>query len=374
MTDIKATRRDVLAGGLAIAAASVAPHSEAKEMSKENYRCYELGDQSGIGAISMTSRELNDPGPGQVVIRTKAAALNYRDLLFAAGQYGQGAPTSRIPLSDGAGDVVAVGYGVTHIQPGDRVTAPHFVNWLDGEFEPSVFAADLGISADGWLSEMVTLPARSLVKLPDGMRYESAAALGVAGITAWRVLEVLGEIKSGDTVLTLGTGGVSIMALQIASINGARVVITSSSNDKLELAKRLGADVTINYRETPDWENAVREATGGRGADIVVETVGAATLAQSIAACAPNARIGLLGVLAPSPREMPDLIPMYGMNITVQGVTSGSRRMLEHLLRASAANGMQPHVDKVFGFDQVIEAYEYLKKAGHVGKVLISAG
>lgn len=342
-------------------------------MNNEEYRCYELGDQSGISAIGVADRTARDPGPGEVLIRTKAAALNYRDLLFAAGQYGQGAPPNRIPLSDGAGEVVAVGEGVTQFQPGDRVTAPHFIDWLDGEFEPSVFAADLGISADGWLSELVWLPARSLVKLPEGMRYESAAALGVAGITAWRVLEVLGNIKSGDTVLTLGTGGVSIMALQIASMNGARVAITSSSDDKLELAKRLGADITVNYRREPEWENAVRAATGGRGVDIVVETVGAATLAQSIRACAPNARIGLLGVLAAAPEKMPDLIPLYSMNITVQGVTSGSRRMLDNLLRACAANGMTPHIDKVFGFDQAVEAYEYLGKAGHVGKLIIAA-
>ena len=343
------------------------------EWAGQDYRCYELGDQSGIGAIGAVSRTARAPAADEVLVRTKVAALNYRDLLLAAGQYGPGTPASRVPLSDGAGEVLAVGEGVTEVQAGDRVTAPHFIDWLDGDFETGVFAADLGISTDGWLSELVWLPARSLVKLPEGMRYESAAALGVAGITAWRVLEVLGNIKSGDTVLTLGTGGVSIMALQIAGMNGARVAITSSSHDKLELAKRLGADITVNYREQPEWHDAVRAANGGRGVDIVVETVGAATLEKSLLACAPNARIGILGVLAPAPEKMPDLMPLYGNNITIQGVTSGSRRMLDNLLRASAANGMQPHVDKAFGFDQALEAYEYLQAAGHVGKIVITA-
>jgi NADPH:quinone reductase-like Zn-dependent oxidoreductase len=246
------------------------------------------------------------------------------------------------------------------------------VHWLDGEYDPAIFGADLGNSRDGWLSEFILLPADALVKLPDRMSYEAAAALGAAGITAWTVLQTLGEMKPGDTVLTLGTGGVSILALQIASIAGARVAITSSSDDKLAIARELGADITVNYRKDPDWAATVRAATGGRGVDIVVETVGLATLEQSLSACAPNARVGLLGALGGRPADGVQLGSLILGNVILKGITSGSRRMLADLLAAFDSNDEQPKIDRVFPFAETPAALDYLANARHVGKIVIA--
>ena len=237
-----------------------------------------------------------------------------------------------------------------------------------------MFAGDVGNSIDGWLQDQMVLPAAALVKLPAKMGYEEAAALGAAGITAWAVIEPLGRVKSGDVVLTLGTGGVAILALQIAKMSGATVAITSSSDDKLAVCRELGADITVNYRTTPAWQDAVLAATGGRGADIVVETVGLSTLSQSLACCAPNARVGLLGGLGGPPPGGPNLGPLIGKNVVLKGITSGSRRMLEDLLRAVDANGVKPKIDKVFPFEQARAALDYLATGGHVGKIVIRHG
>ena len=335
----------------------------------ENVPTYTVGNQQGIDSLSRGERSFEPPAAGEVLVRTRAAALNYRDIMILEGRYGARKPTDRIPIGDGAGDVVAVGSQVTNVSVGDRVTAPHFTLWNDGAYDPAIFAGDLGNTADGWLSEMIRLPGAACVKLQDSMTYESAAALGAAAITAWRVLEVLGNIKAGDTVLTLGTGGVSIMALQLAKMNGATVAITSSSDEKLQLARELGADVTVNYRTEPAWDKAVVDQTGG--ADIVVETVGLATLDQSIDACAPNARIGYLGALGGLPKELPNLGGAILKNAVIQGITSGSRRMLDDMLRACTVNGLEPHVDRVFAFDEASEALNYLAKGRHVGKIVL---
>ncbi|RMF98169.1 MAG: NAD(P)-dependent alcohol dehydrogenase [Gammaproteobacteria bacterium] len=374
------TRRDTIAGALSLAAASLASeratagNGERSPWQGRRYRRWEIGPLAGPRGLRLVERRAQAPGPGQVLVEMRAAALNHRDLMIVAGRYGRPQPPERVPLSDGAGVVVAVGPGVTDVAVGDRVTAPHFLEWLDGDYDPAIFAADLGNTADGWLSELVTLPAQSLLTLPDGLDFSDAAALGAAGITAWTVLVNLGRIKAGDTVLTLGTGGVSILALQIAKMFGAKVAITSSSNDKLDLARRLGADITVNYRERPDWEVAVREANDGHGVDIVVETVGVATLGRSLACCAPNARIGLLGALGGQAQEPPDLMPMLLGNLLLKGITSGSRRMFADLLRACGLNGVKPHIDRRFDFDEARAAWEYLAGGGHVGKLIVSRG
>ncbi|MFK7957103.1 MAG: NAD(P)-dependent alcohol dehydrogenase [Lysobacterales bacterium] len=335
-----------------------------------NVSAFEIGDQAGISSLKRTTRDIAAPGPFEVLVKTHAAALNYRDIMVLEARYGAKKPENRVPLGDGAGEVMAVGDQVHGVAVGDRVTAPHFSLWTDGDYSPAIFAADLGNTADGWLSEIVRLPANACVKIPDAISYESAAALGAAAITAWRVIEVLGDVKAGDVVLTLGTGGVSIMALQLASINGATVAITSSSNKKLELARSLGADITINYRERPDWENAVVEQTGG--ADVVVETVGLSTLDQSLTACAPNARVGFLGALGGMPDKGPALTAMLLKNVMIQGITSGSRKNLADVLRACATNNVQPHIDRRVAFGEAPEALAYLAKGQHVGKVVIT--
>lgn len=332
---------------------------------------YEIGPQQGLDSLVSRDRPAPVPGPGQALVAVKAAALNHRDLMIVASRYGKPKPPERIPLGDGAGEVIAVGAGVTAVKPGDRVTAPHFTRWIDGQYDPAIFEGDAGNSMDGWLAEQVVMPAAALVKIPAELTFDEAAALGGAGITAWTVIRTLGQAKPGDTVLTLGTGGVSILALQIARMFGARVAITSSSDEKLAAARKLGAEITVNYRSNPQWEQAVLAATGGRGVDIVVETVGVATLGQSMACSAPNARIGLLGALA-QPESPPNLNALIGKNIVLKGITSGSRRMLEDLLQAAAVNGMHPVIDRRFPFAQAKAAYQYLQAGEFVGKVVIT--
>ena len=332
---------------------------------------FEAGAQQGLASLKRSRRPRPAPGHGEVLVRSHAAALNHRDLLIMEQRYGAPKPADRVLASDGAGEVVAVGPGVRGVTVGMRVTAPHFTGWSDGEFEPGVFAEDMGVTRDGWLAEYVLLPAAAAVEIPGELGFADAAALGTAGITAWHVLARLGEIKAGDLVLTLGTGGVSTLALQIASLHGARVAITSSKDEKLALARDLGADITVNYRSTPDWGRAVREANGGRGVDIVVETVGLSTLPMSLATCAPNARVGLLGGLGGRPEGPTDLLAMIPGNLVLKGITSGSRRMLSELLGAFASNGVRPHIDRRFAFAETPSALAYLQSGGHVGKIVI---
>lgn len=372
----KLDRRQALAAGLSAAAGALAPASgaiSAPGSLPARQQVWQLGsEQRGPASLERVSRTLDAPASGEAVVQVRAAALNNRDLQLLRQAYGPVQPAERIPVGDGAGEVVAVGAGVEGVSPGLRVTAPHFVGWLDGAYRPEAFAADLGITRDGWLAEYITLPAAALVPVPENMSFEEAAALGAAGITAWRVLVEFAGLRAGDTVLALGTGGVATLGLQITRMHGARVAITSSSDDKLAVARELGAEITANYRNEPDWDRAVLEATGGRGVDIVLETVGFGTLPQSLRCCAPNGRIGVLGSLDPGGDRVPNLSTMLLRNLRVEGVTSGSRRMLAELLQACAVNGIRPHIDRRFGFDEAREALEYLAGGEHVGKVVIS--
>ena len=371
MREFDPTRRAALGSGMALLAAAPLVAAQAASRPGATMQAYQVGRQQGIDSLSLAERAVPHAGPGEVIIGVRASALNHRDLSILAGQYGAAKPPQRVPVGDGAGIVLECGPGVSTVQVGDRVTAPHFTPWLDGDYDPGVFAADLGNTRDGWLAERIVLPAAALVQLPASMSFEDAAALGAAGITAWAVLVSLGRIRAGDTVLTLGTGGVSMLALQIAKISGARVAITSSSDEKLELCRALGADITVNYRRTPAWHETVREATGGRGVAIVVETVGLSSLAQSLACCAPNARVGLLGALGGATPGPTSLGPLILNNIVLKGITSGSRRMLDDLLRASAANGLRPRIDRRFKFGEAREALRHLESGDHVGKVVI---
>ncbi|MCB1623896.1 MAG: NAD(P)-dependent alcohol dehydrogenase [Pseudomonadales bacterium] len=368
------SRRGLIMAGVGLAASTQAVGATASSGSNRSgyaaVSAYQIGAQAGLDSLTRVKRNFTAPGPFEVLVRSRAAALNYRDLMILAGRYGSRKPVDRVPVGDGAGDVVAVGEQVTAVAVGDRVSAAHFTSWLAGDYQPSAFTADLGNTADGWLSEIVRLPANACVQLPESMSYQSAAALGAAGITAWRVLHVFGQIKAGDTVLTLGTGGVATLALQIAKMAGAKVVITSSSDQKLTIARSLGADVTVNYRRDPAWEKVVTNDAGG--VDIVVETVGLQTLDQSLACCAPNARIGLIGALGGTPSQLPGLAGLVTKNVQLQGVTSGSRAMFSDLLRAYVVNAAEPHVDRVFGFDEARSALDYLAKGEHVGKLVIS--
>jgi NADPH:quinone reductase-like Zn-dependent oxidoreductase len=340
-------------------------------------KVYEIGAQEGLDSLRRAERAPAEPGPGQALLRVRAVCLNHRDLLIVSGRYGPRRPAERVPVSDGIGEVLALGPGaaaVPGLVPGQRVICPHFVNWLDGDFSPGVFAADLGVTLDGWLAEQIVVPASALVVVPDTLSDSQAAALPAAGLTAWNALVEVGRVLAGERVLLLGTGGVSMLALQIARLCGARVAITSSSDDKLARARALGADITINMQRQPDWAAALLQADPA-GADLVLETGGMASLSTSISAAAPNGRIVLIGALgAPAglaTAVLPNFSSIIGKNLQLRGITAGSRSMLARLLRAAAAQGLSPVIDREFGFDEAAQAYAHLASGQHLGKVLI---
>ena len=301
-------------------------------------------------------------------MRYRANSLNYRDLVIVNGEYGLAKAPERIPVSDGAGEVIAVGEGVTEIASGDRVMVSFFTGWLDGEFRRHYFGTDLGGGCDGTLTELGVVPASSLVVLPDELSYAQAACLPCAALTALVLMVEFGRMKAGDTVLVLGTRGVSIFGLQFAVMMGARAVITSSSDEKIARAKDLGAEIGVNYANDPAWGESVRALTGG--ADIVVETGGAATLEQSCAAAAYNARIGLIGVLGGVGQKIDPLMLLW-KSIHLKGVEVGSRRSLMDMTKAIALNGLEPVIDRSFAFAEAPDAYRYLASGAHFGKIVI---
>jgi NADPH:quinone reductase-like Zn-dependent oxidoreductase len=332
-------------------------------------KVWEIGAQDGIASLRKATRPDPETIAGHAIIKVHASALNHRDLMITQKKYGGAKPDTRVPLSDGAGEVIAVGAGVTNVKIGDRIVANMFANWVDGPWIPGLFAADYGNTRDGWASERIAAPAASLSKIPAHLSWEEAATLPSAGVTAWNTLNVLGRLKAGDTVLVLGTGGVSVMGLQLAKAGGAKVIVTSSSDDKLAKAKTLGADILINYKTTPDWEKEVMSATDGYGADIILETVGTTSLTKSLQAAAYGARIGLIGGLDAS--QPPQIFPLVSKNAILGGITVGSRRMLDDMLAAVDVEKIKPVVDKVFTFDDLPKAYQYLDSASHFGKVVV---
>lgn len=335
-------------------------------------KVWEVGAQAGIGSLRRATRPAPETQAGHAVIRVRASALNHRDLMIAAKRYGGPKPETRVPLSDGAGEVIAVGEGVSTVKVGDRVVANMFAHWVDGPWVPGLFSSDFGNTRDGWAAERISAPAASLAVVPDHLSWEDAATLPSAGVTAWNTLHVLGRMKAGDTVLVLGTGGVSIFGLQLAKAGGARVIVTSSSDAKLARARQLGADILINYKTTPDWDNEVMAATGGYGADIILETAGTGSLTKSLQAAAFGARIGLIGGLDAS--QPPQIFPLVAKNALLGGITVGSVKMLKDMLACIAATKLKPVVDKVFAFDDLPKAYEYLAGAAHIGKVVVRHG
>jgi NADPH:quinone reductase-like Zn-dependent oxidoreductase len=311
------------------------------------------------------------PGPGQVLVRIHAASLNYRDLLLASARYPLGQPKYPIvPLSDGAGEVIDVGEGVTRWSRGDRVAGAFFQRWPDGRFDAGAAASALGGAIDGVLAESVVFEERGLVRIPSALSYEEAATLPCAGVTVWVVLMVLGSLKAGETVLAMGTGGVSIFALQLAKMAGARVILTSSHDTKLQRGKALGADFVINYRTTPDWGTRARELTGGRGVDHLLEVGGAATLPVSLSAVRDGGHLTIVGLLTGA---MPDreAAAKSGRDVRVDSVYVGSTRHFEEMNDAIERSGLHPVVDRVFSFADARAAFEYLETGAHFGKVVI---
>ncbi len=324
----------------------------------------------GFDALSAVERPEPVPGAGEVVIRMRAASLNYRDLQIVRGEYGD-LSLPVIPASDGAGDIVAIGAEVTAFQVGDRVSPIMVPDWLAGAPAAQNSRKRLGSALDGVLAEYVRVPERSLVKLARHMTYLEAATLPVAGVTAWEALFVRGRLQPGETVVVQGTGGVSIFALQLAHAAGARVIVTSSSDEKIARACALGASDGINYRSTPEWHEQVLRLTDGRGADHVIDVVGGKNLARSIAASKIGGTVSLVGYLDGFHADL-DLPLVLRRVVTLHGMSVGSRASFEALVAACEANALRPAIDRVFPFAEARAALEYLALGRHFGKVAIS--
>lgn len=349
-------------------------------------KAYELGDRKN-GALTLHRVERPDPVPGhgEAVMKVRATGLGARDISIIRSAWPPAEkrpwqnppPPSRIPLQDGAGEVIAVGPGVNRVRVGDRVMATHYPKYIDGAWDFDAMAhTDFGDVLDGFLAEQALVPAEALVKIPAGLSYEQAAPLQSSGLTPWRALTVEAKTQPGETVLTLGSGNVSVFGLQIAKMLGARVIVTSSSDEKLEKLRALGADITINYRRNPDWDQEVMEKTGGRGADVVLNTIGYPTLEKCLLCCASNARVMHIGArpvvgASATPIAFSSLPNLIAKCVTIKGFTVGSRRMFEEFVRAVEVNRIRPVIDRVFAFDQVLDAIRYYESGEKIGKVVI---
>ncbi|WP_396273447.1 NAD(P)-dependent alcohol dehydrogenase [Hyphomonas sp.] len=323
----------------------------------------------GLGNLIIENRPDPKPRAGEVLVRVRASSLNYHDFIVALG--GIPTPDGRIPMSDGAGEVVAVGEGVTKWKTGDKVISLFFPNWQSGQVEAAGFASVPGDGADGFGCELYAGPETAFTRMPKGWTFDEAATLPCAALTAWRGMYVETRTKPGDWVLVQGTGGVSIFALQFAKATGARVIATSSSEAKMEKLRALGADHVINYKETPDWGKKAFELTGGRGVDEVVEIGGPGTMAQSINACRPGGHISLIGVLTGVSGEVPTAA-LFSRNITLSGITVGSRRHQEDMVDAIDATGFKPVIDSRFPLDQIAAAFAHQASQQHFGKIVLT--
>jgi NADPH:quinone reductase-like Zn-dependent oxidoreductase len=331
-------------------------------------KCQVIPVPKGIDSLSMTERPEPTPGPRQVLVRVHATSLNYRDLLTIEGKSARAAPKpDLIPLSDGAGEVVAVGPGVNRVKTGDRVAGCFMQRWFGGPINERVGASAMGGAIDGMLTDFAVLEEDGVVKLPAHLSYEEGATLPCAGVTAWNALVEIGQMKSGETIVVLGSGGVSIFALQFARLAGARVIAA-----KAERLRAMGAEAVVDYRKTPDWDQEVLKLTGGRGADIVVEVGGAGTLPRSFNAVRLGGTISVIGLLTEAAAIDP--MPILRRNIKVQGLYVGNTLMFEAMNRAIESGGLRPVIDKVFPFAEAKQAYKHLKSQQHLGKIVISHG
>jgi NADPH:quinone reductase-like Zn-dependent oxidoreductase len=336
-------------------------------------KLYRIPAPGSLDSLVLSEAPEPTPGPFRVLVRVRATCLNYRDLMVLMGRYARGGmPANLVPLSDGAGEVIAVGPGVTRVAPGDRVAGIFMQSWLAGGISADDGASAMGGSIDGMLAEQVVLHENGLVKLPAHLSFEEGATLPCAAVTAWHALAEHACVRPGETVLVQGTGGVSVFALQLARLMGARVIATSSSDAKLERMKAMGAEVGINYRAVPEWHEAVRAATDGRGVDAVVEVGGPGTFMRSLQSLRMGGRLSMIGVLTAAAEVNPTAIMRASVN--VQGIYVGSRAMFEDLNRAIAAHTMRPVIDQVFPFAEARAAYAHLESAGHFGKVVIAVG
>ena len=337
-------------------------------------RQYQLERDGNASRLVLKTVPRPVAGPNQVLVRVRATSLNQRDLLVRGGQYGPGgAGNGTIPLSDGAGEVVAVGPGTSRFKVGDRVAGIFFAKWIDGKRHAEVAASARGGAVDGMLSEMIVSHEDALVRIPDHLTFEEAATLPCAGVTAYRALFVEGRLKRGDFVLLEGTGGVSMFGLQLAAAAGARPIITSSSDDKLKRARELGAIGTVNYRTNPEWQREVRKLTGNLGVDHVLEVGGRDTLPRALEALGNEGHIAIIGGLSGFASDLP-VGRLLGMGARVTGIYVGSRADFEALNRFLSEHKIKPVVDRVFTFEDAAAAYELMDNGSYFGKIVISVG
>ena len=331
-------------------------------------RAYEIVSDGGVDALALNERPSPEPGTGEILVDVRASSINYRDLSTIEDPIPRGITYPCIPNSDGAGEVIGVGSGVTRFVTGDRVAGCFFQNWCDGHISTGAMASAMGGAIDGILAQRAVLSEAGAVHIPAHMSFEEAATLPCAALTAWNCLVEQGGLKAGNTALFLGTGGASIAGLQIAKMMGARAIITSSSDEKLERAKGLGADDLINYHETTDWEARVLELTNGAGVDVTIETGGGGTLGKTIEATRIGGTISLIGVLTGGTINPTTVMRK---SIRLQGVYVGNRRMFEEMNAAFTLNQIHPVVDQVFDFEDARSAYHAMRAAGHFGKLVV---
>ena len=336
-------------------------------------KAYEI-QQFGIDDLTLVDRPDPKPAFGEVLVRFHAASLNYRDFMVVSGTYNPKMKLPAVPFSDGAGEVVAIGDGVTKWNVGDRVMPIFAQRWFDGEPSEEKRRTSLGAGAqwDGVLREFGTFSEESVVSIPGHLSYEEASTLPCAALTAWNALATSGKVKAGESVLTLGTGGVSVFAAQFARIFGARVIATSGNGDKIERLRSMGFEEVVNYRERDDWDKAVLEIVGKPGVDHVVEVGGAGTLAKSINSVRIGGHVAMIGALTGAAGFNPTTVFMK--SIRLQGIFTGSRKMFEDMNKAITVNQLKPVIDRVFEFDEAREALRHMESASHFGKIVVRIG
>lgn len=333
-------------------------------------KAYEIQDDFGFDNVKMVEREVPEPGSGEVRVDVNAVSINYRDIMMIRGEYNPNQELPLVPFCDACGEVVETGAEVERFDVGDRVAPIFAQKWRDGEISLEMRNSTLGGPLDGTLAEKQTFDEEGLVSVPEHLTDEEAATLTCAGVTAWNALTTGDSLEPGETVLLLGTGGVSMFSLQFAKTMGARVIMTSSSDEKLEEVRKMGADETINYESTPDWDDAVMDLTDGEGADRVVEVGGAGTLQKSLDAAALGGHVSIIGVLSGVSGDLAVTSALM-KGLTMKGILVGSRRDFEDMNRALDQNELRPYVDRVFPFDEAVEACRYQEAGKHMGKVVV---
>lgn len=331
-------------------------------------RLARLRAPGGLENLTLAEEAYRDPQPGELLVRIRASSLNFHDDMVVTGKIP--CADGRIPMTDGSGEVISVGENVEEFKTGDHVVSTFFPGWWGGEMTPAAKRDIPGDSIEGYAREYVCMPAHAFTKAPEGFTHPEAATLPCAAVTAWKGLVVCGQVKPGDTVLVLGTGGVSLFALQFAKAAGARVIATSSSEEKLSKLKQFGADEVINYKAVPEWGQKAKELTYGRGVDHVIEVGGPGTFMQSINACRIGGHVALIGVLTGFAGEVA-LPALFTNQIRLSGIFVGSRTDQQDMIRAITANGLKPVIDRRFPFEEIVSAFWYYESQKHFGKVCL---